>query len=115
MDSVESEIIANKSEMSKDELQELKELGLKKILFGKVALVVLAGGDGTRLGSTQPKGCYDVNLPSKKSLFQLLVERCIRVQCMAHDSMFPTTVVQMCKILFMTSPTNHNETVEFFT
>ena len=52
MDSVESEIIANKSEMSKDELQELKELGLKKILFGKVALVVLAGGDGTRLGST---------------------------------------------------------------
>ena len=52
MDSVESEIIANKSEMSKDELQELKELGLKKILFGKVALVVLAGGDGTRLGSS---------------------------------------------------------------
>lgn len=80
---------------------EWRDLGLLAIANGEVAVVVLAGGQGTRLGFDGPKGKYDIGLPSKKSLFQLQAEKVI-----ATHKQLPYYV--------MTSPLNDNETRQFF-
>jgi UDP-N-acetylglucosamine/UDP-N-acetylgalactosamine diphosphorylase len=83
----------------------LWDRGLSLISGGKVAAVLVAGGQGTRLGHSGPKGTYDIGLPSGKSLFQLQTERLLNLGRKA-GKIIPWYI--------MTSADNHAATTEYF-
>jgi len=76
-------------------------LGRALIASGKVGCIVLAGGDGSRLGWPRPKGTFPISLIKQKSLFQLLAER-VSAASKAFGKQLPVAV--------MTSPLNREET-----
>eukprot|EP00252_Welwitschia_mirabilis_P002026 TRINITY_DN11976_c0_g1_i1.p1 TRINITY_DN11976_c0_g1~~TRINITY_DN11976_c0_g1_i1.p1 ORF type:complete len:482 (-),score=88.01 TRINITY_DN11976_c0_g1_i1:146-1591(-) len=89
------------------------KMGLKAICDGKLAVVLLSGGQGTRLGSTEPKGCFSIGLPSGKSLFQLQAERILRVQKLAAQSANDGRQVRIHWYI-MTSQFTHDSIRKYF-
>ena len=69
--------------MSEDDFA---KIGLELIREGKVAVVILAGGQGTRLGFDHPKGLFEIGVPSKRNIFHILIDRVMRIQMVAHGS-----------------------------
>uniref|UniRef100_A0A834VFB7 UDP-N-acetylglucosamine diphosphorylase n=1 Tax=Sarcoptes scabiei TaxID=52283 RepID=A0A834VFB7_SARSC len=98
---------------SVEDLQTFRNLGLKAIADGKVAALLLAGGQGTRLGSSSPKGMFDIELPSRKTLYQLQAERICRLQHLAKKR-FLDAQRPLIHWYIMTSEQTMRSTIEFF-
>lgn len=82
-----------------------EKLGFELVKEGKVALVVLAGGQGSRLRFDGPKGCFGITHCLNKSLYQLLAEKIKAANKQLNRSI---------EVAIMTSPLNHVETQTFF-
>ena len=81
------------------------ELGEAALAAGEVAVVVVAGGQGTRLGFDGPKGTFPIGPVSEASLFQIHAEKVLALS-RRHERAIPLYV--------MTSPENHDDTLAFF-
>ena len=100
-----SPIAVTRLEEINEKREAYRELGIKALSEGKLAAVLLAGGQGTRLGFDHAKGCYNVALSGSLFLFQILIEN-------LKDN------VALCgrpvPLYIMTSDLNYDETVGFF-
>ncbi|KAI9592354.1 nucleotide-diphospho-sugar transferase [Syncephalis fuscata] len=85
VESLPSDCVASTLDANQAQRTAWREQGLRLIAQNCVAVILMAGGQGTRLGSSAPKGCYDIQLPSHKSLFRLQAERIGRLQNLAKS------------------------------
>lgn len=81
------------------------EIGKKIVSEGKMGTIIIAGGQGTRLGFNGPKGIFPISNIKHKSLFQILAEK---VLCASKQCGCPLPLA------IMTSYFNHRETLNFF-
>lgn len=100
-------------ELEKGEIEKWYNTGLGLVADNKVAVVLMAGGQGTRLGSSDPKGCFNIGLPSKKSLFQLQAERIYKIQELAQKYGGKDTIAAVPWYVMTSGPTR-KPTEKFF-
>ncbi len=72
---------------------------------GQLGVILVAGGQGTRLGFPHPKGMFPIGPLSQRTLFQMHVEQ-LRAVARRYATRIP--------LYLMTSPATHDETVAFF-
>lgn len=94
------------------ELNEINEnrtifesIGLQAVRKGKVGAVLLAGGQGTRLGFDKPKGMLNVGVTKELYLFEMLIRNLMDVTDQAGA---------FVPLYIMTSDKNDTDTKNFF-
>lgn len=109
MDSTQGEISTipskDKASLSKEQLDKYYTIGKQEIMAGHLAVVTMAGGQGTRLGHNGPKGTYVLNVDGGKSLFEILLDR-LKIA----ENEFGIKI----HWYIMTSKANNEDTINFF-
>ena len=94
-------IESSDNEFSQEEATARGEQSLRE---GQLGLILVAGGQGTRLGFDHPKGMFPLGPVSNRTLFQILIER-LRAVARRYGASIP--------LYLMTSPATHEETISF--
>ncbi len=84
---------------------QFETVGLNLLSEGKIGAVLLAGGQGTRLGFNKPKGMFNIGVTRELSIFEQQMNNIKEVTKITGRN-FP--------LFIMTSVTNNAETVAFF-
>ena len=87
------------------EKDQIKKIGIEEIKSNKVAILTVAGGQGSRLGYDHPKGFFQISPVTRKSLFQIFSEK-----IKFYSSCYNVDL----KWLIMTSELNYDEIKEYF-
>lgn len=83
---------------------QLESIGLQAIREGKVAAVLLAGGQGTRLGFDKPKGMFNIGVTKELYIFECLFRNLMEVTKKAGV---------WVPFYIMTSDKNYDDTTSF--
>lgn len=95
----------DKEKLSEERKKQLKEIGKNVISSGKYAVITMAGGQGTRLGHSGPKGTYRLDtINGPKYIFEIIIDTLKNAQ-KEYGVTIPWYI--------MTSKENNRETVEF--
>lgn len=95
----------DKEKLTKEQKEEFQNLGEEVIVNNQYAVVTMAGGQGTRLGHTGPKGTFKLDVYGKgKYLFEILAEN-LKETNKKYNVSIPWYI--------MTSRENNEQTVDF--
>lgn len=85
--------------------QEARLRGEAALRAGQIGMILVAGGQGTRLGFEHPKGMFPIGPLSQRTLFQVIIDR-LHAVAARYQTRLPLYV--------MTSPATTAETKQFF-
>lgn len=84
---------------------EFNAVGEAAYRAGAVAVLMVAGGQGTRLGLNAPKGCFAIGALSQASIYQIQAEKVVALS---------RRIGRAVPLLVMTSPMTDADTRDFF-
>lgn len=87
------------------QVSEAVDRGQQALSAGQVACLIVAGGQGTRLGFDKPKGMFPIGPVSGRTLFQFFADRLIAIG-QRYGKRIP--------VYLMTSPATHDQTVQYW-
>ena len=100
-----TKLISSRTSSASKSSKTKKKIGFKLCEEGKVAALIVAGGQGSRLGFSGPKGKFPVSNVKQKTLFQIFAEK-----TKAASELYQK---DLC-LAFMTSVANEKESQEYF-
>ena len=107
-DLVQRGVITPLAAMQLDEIEakraSFEAAGVEAIRAGKIGAVLLAGGMGTRLGSDDPKGMYNIGKTRELYIFECLMNNLLEVVRRTDT---------WIHLFIMTSDKNHQSTTAF--